>query len=561
MMLFWLKNHAHELSFKAKSVLALIISLTGIGVHLTYTAALTATSNTANMASTQFNGTLGLICLFLVGFIITLFYDRYSSDRYSRNNLEQNAVGFTHLNHNGHHPNTSETRKLDMSQLALIDTLTQLPNRYAFMQHLETATKRSQRNGNSLAVAFIDVDNFKQINDTLGHKIGDEVLQKIAKRLVAAVRGCDEVARIGGDEFIAIIEDVEHDQDCIAIVERMVSSVREACVINHAEMHLSVSIGIAIYPKCDNIDDLISAADTAMYRAKKDGKNQFRFFDEEIALASDQLIEFQYDLKNALANEEFVLHYQMKIDSITRMPIGAEAFLRWQHPIRGLLQPGEFMDAAERFGMSYAINNWVNEECCRTLQHLNALEIPFTIAINLSHQQIVNPNLVNDITAMLARYELPTSSVIFELTEAAAIKNQSLFHAQLSRFKAADIKVAIDDFGTQSSSIANLQNLQVSELKLDPTFTANIENNHKTRSIIQAIIELAHVLELNVVAESIETEDQRRILTELGCDHMQGYLFSRPLPKERLISLLKNLNLRFEDTGIFFAKNLEKVSH
>ena len=164
-------------------------------------------------------------------------------------------------------------------------------------------------------------------------------------------------------------------------------------------------------------------------------------------------------------------------------------------------------------------------------------------------------------TEMLERFNLPTSSVIFELTEAAAIKNQSLFHAQLARFKAANIKVAIDDFGTQSSSIANLQNLQVSELKLDPTFTANIENNHKIRSIIQAIIELAHVLELNVVAESIETEDQRRILAELGCDHMQGYLFSRPLPRDRLISLLKNLNLRFEESGVFFAKNIEEAVH
>ncbi len=549
MLIFWLKNQHGKFSFLAKSMLALMVAFTAIGVHLTYSSAVATSATAENTNIAQFNSSLGLICLFLVGVLITVFYEKFSN----------NSLGFTKTNAPESLPVAFEAPAVDMSQLALIDSLTQLPNRYALMQHLETATKRSQRNGNSLAVAFIDVDNFKPINDTHGHKVGDEVLQKIAKRLVTAVRGCDEVARIGGDEFIAIIQDVEHDEDCIAIVERMVHSVRESCIINHTEMHLSISVGVAIYPKCGNIDELISAADTAMYRAKKDGKNQFRFFDEEIAMASDQLIEFQYDLRNALANDEFVLHYQMKIDSITRMPIGAEAFLRWQHPIKGLLQPPEFMEAAERFGLSYAINNWVNEECCRTLQELNALGIPFTIAINLSHQQIINPNLVNDMAEMLERFHLPTSSVIFELTEAAAIKNQSLFHAQLARFKAANIKVAIDDFGTQSSSIANLQNLQVSELKLDPTFTANIENNHKIRSIIQAIIELAHVLELNVVAESIETEEQRKILAELGCDHMQGYLFSRPLPRDRLISLLKNLNLRFEDTGVFFSKNIEEA--
>ncbi len=238
----------------------------------------------------------------------------------------------------------------DANQLALVDHLTQLPNRRAMMQYLEAAINRSERNGTRLALAFIDVDNFKKINDSLGHNVGDSALQVIAKRLVTAVRGCDEVARIGGDEFIAIIEDVENHQDCIATVERMVHSVRESCVIDHAEMHLSVSIGVALYQNSGDIEALINAADKAMYRAKKDGKNQYRFFDEEIALAAEQLLEMQYDIKNALANDEFVMHYQIKIDSITRTPVGAEAFLRWQHPTRGLLSPADFMDAAERVG-------------------------------------------------------------------------------------------------------------------------------------------------------------------------------------------------------------------
>lgn len=447
----------------------------------------------------------------------------------------------------------------NLSHMAMVDTLTQLPNRRALMQRLDIATRRCERTGTSLAVAFIDIDNFKHINDSLGHQIGDEVLQEVAKRLVAAVRGCDEVARIGGDEFIALIEEVKSDEDSITIVERMVSSIREAYIVGHSDLGLSASIGIAMFPKDGNIDQIISAADAAMYRAKKDGKNQFRFFDADIALTSDQLLETQHDLKSALANDELKLHYQIKIDSISREPIGAEALLRWEHPVRGLLSPTDFMQAAERFGLSYAISAWVIEECCRTLHHLNYLHIPFSISINLSHQQLRNVNLVNEITVMLKRFNLPPSSLMFEIKESSAIRNKLLFSNLLERFKAADIKVAIDDFGTQPSSLAYLQHFEVSELKLDSAFITNIDNNHKTRGIIQAVIELAHVLDLNVVAEGVETEDQRRILTELGCDQMQGFLISRPVSEEKLIRLLKKLSIHFKSGGQFSIDDLKNL--
>lgn len=449
--------------------------------------------------------------------------------------------------------------KENLSQMAMIDTLTQLPNRRTLMQHLEAATRRSERSGTRLAVAFIDIDNFKQINDSFGHQVGDAVLQETAKRLVAAVRGCDEVARIGGDEFIALIEDVKSDADCITIVERMVSSIRETCIIKHSEINLSVSIGVAMFPRDGTIEQLISAADVAMYRAKKDGKNQFRFFDAEIALAADELLEMQHDLKSALANDELKLYYQIKVDSITRAPVGAEALLRWQHPVKGLLSPADFMQAAERSGLSYAISNWVIEESCRTLHRLNGLRIPFSISINILHQQLRNVNLVSEITDMLKRFDLPTSSMIIEITESAAINNQTLFNDQLKRFKAANIQVAIDDFGTQFSSLTHLQNWQVSELKLDATFTKNIESNHKTHGVIQAVIELAHVLGFNVVAEGVESEDQRKTLTELGCDQMQGFLISRPVPEEPLIRLLKKLSMHSKLTSQFLVDDLKKL--
>ncbi|MBA3695389.1 MAG: EAL domain-containing protein [Methylotenera sp.] len=439
----------------------------------------------------------------------------------------------------------------NLSQMAMVDTLTQLPNRRALMQHLDAATRRSERTGATVAIAFIDIDNFKQINDSLGHQVGDEVLKEVSKKLIAAVRGCDEIARIGGDEFVALIEEVKSEEDCVTIVERMVSSIREVSIANHSDWNVTASIGVAVFPRDGHIDALMSAADAAMYRAKKDGKNQFRFFDAEIALASDQLLETQHDLKHALANDELRLHYQIKIDSVTREPVGAEALLRWEHPVKGLLTPSIFMPAAERFGLSYAISNWVLEECCRTLHRLNFQHIPFSISVNLSNQQLRNSNLVSDIKDMLKRFSLPSNCIMFEITESAALKNQKLFNAQLQRFKEAGISIAIDDFGTQPSSLAYLQSLEISELKLDPVFISNIDKNHKTRGIIQAVIALAHVLELNVVAEGVETEDQRRILTELGCDQMQGFLISRPVPEEQLIRLLKKLSIQLESSSEF----------
>ena len=547
LIFFWIKNYSGKYQLLTKSIFAVLTSSAITGVNLVYMASIEIPLNDYSGTNAQFDSTLlgvtialGLICLFLVGFIVTIFYDKFSYDTFKFNELKN-----------------EDTQ--EVSRLALVDTLTQLPNRRALMQHLEAATRRCDRNGSSLAVAFIDVDNFKQINDSLGHQVGDQALQKVAKRLVTAVRGCDEVARIGGDEFIAIIEEVESYEDCITVIERMVSAVRESCTISNSEVHLSISVGVAIYPKDGNIQQLISAADTAMYRAKKDGKNQYRFFDSEIASAADHLLEMQHDLKNALANDELTLHYQIKIDSITREPVGAEALLRWEHPVKGLLHPADFMQAADRFGLSYAINDWVIEESCRTLQQLTSLSIPFNISVNISHQQMNNANLVSNINAMLSRYNLPKTSLIIEMTESTALKNQVIFNNQLARFKEAGIKVTLDDFGTYSSSLTNLQKWQVSELKLDPTFTEDIETNNRTRGVIQAVIELAHALDLNVVAEGIETEGQRELLADLGCDEMQGYFISRPLPEERLIGLLKNLDLNFTENGQLFFKELNET--
>ncbi len=309
-----------------------------------------ATQNQAEM--TMLSTALCVSLFILATFIISAL------DLFFRNHKVSGSVSREHL-----------------SKLALIDTLTGLPNRRALMAQLDAAVRRSERTGDSLAIAFIDIDNFKPINDIHGHQVGDQILKAVSNSLVSAVRGCDAIARIGGDEFIALIEEIKTDDDCVVIIERMLNEVRAIQIPNHSGIHISTSIGVAIYPKDGAIPDIMNAADSAMYRAKNDGKNKFKFFDAEIAAASHQLLETQQDLKHALANDELKLYYQVKIDSITHEPIGAEALLRWEHPIKGLLHPHQFMHAAERFGLSYAISDWVIEECCRTLHRLNYLHV------------------------------------------------------------------------------------------------------------------------------------------------------------------------------------------
>ncbi len=277
----------------------------------------------------------------------------------------------------------------ELSRMAMIDPLTLLPNRRAFLQHLESGIRRNSRMDKSLAVAFIDIDHFKPINDAYGHHIGDEVLRAIAKRLNAAVRGCDIVARLGGDEFVALIEDIKSDQDIVPIVERILHSLRDVFYVGQHEIVISASVGIAVSPRDGDPERLMICADAAMYRAKSDGKNRFRFFDSDIALASDRLLEIQNDLRDALSRNELKLHFQPKVDSKTHALMGVEALLRWQHPVKGSVAPEIFIPAAERFGLISQIGDWVIEESCRVSHRLREQGVHLKIAINLSPQQFV----------------------------------------------------------------------------------------------------------------------------------------------------------------------------
>ncbi|CAG0991893.1 putative signaling protein [Methylophilaceae bacterium] len=425
----------------------------------------------------------------------------------------------------------------ELNRIAMTDALTQLPNRRAFKQQLEAAITRSARQESMLAVAFIDLDDFKPINDAYGHHVGDEVLQIVAKRLGAAMRHCDLVGRIGGDEFLALIEDIKSDQDIVPIVERIIHSLQDAIHINHHEITISVSVGIAVYPKDGDIDRLLISADSAMYHAKGAGKNQFRFYDKEMGIASDRLLEMHQDLKLALKRDEFELYFQPKVDSKSFEITGIEALIRWRHPVKGSILPSVFIHAAERFGLMDRINQWVIEESCRTLHRLRSMGIQVQISINLAAQQFRDPNLVANIVELLNRFDLPHSCLMFEITSLMALNHPEQFNTKMDEFREAGIDIAMDDFGISNSSIAYLK--KVRQLKLDREITGKISEDRKSYEMTDALIRLAHALDLTVVAEGIETEAQSRLFRQLNCDMLQGYLFGRPVSGEKLPQLLQ----------------------
>jgi diguanylate cyclase len=439
------------------------------------------------------------------------------------------------------------------------DTLTLLPNRQGFEAQLNAA-KRSACMGKTFALAFIDLDHFKPINDTYGHHVGDAVLVAVAQRLNATVRACDYVARLGGDEFVAIIEDITVDEDITPIIGRVLDAINETFHIGQHDIHISCSVGIAVYPGDGDINKLMICADAAMYKAKENGKNQFKFFDAEIELASDQMLEMHRDLRQAIDNDEFLLLFQPKIDCKTQLPVGAEALIRWNHPTKGLLLPDTFLPAAERFGLINSINEWVVQECCRTIYQAKKVGINLNISINLASQQFRNANLVVEILEAIRRNDISASNLMFEIKETTAINNEAQFMTLLADFKNAHIKVALDDFGSHNFNLSYLQNLHVDEVKLDRVFIAQMNGTKASHAVVDAVIRLAHALDLNVVAEGVETEAQRTALTELGCNQMQGYLFSKAVPEKKLFALFNQTTLNIESNNPFLLSEYQASS-
>ncbi|HWP48522.1 MAG TPA: EAL domain-containing protein [Candidatus Limnocylindrales bacterium] len=440
-------------------------------------------------------------------------------------------------------------RKVAEMQLlhdAFHDALTGLPNRALFMNRLEHATERSKRRQNyQFAVLFLDLDRFKVVNDSLGHLAGDQLLVEIARRLVECLRPGDTVARLGGDEFAILLDGIESLNDAIRVSDRIQKELMSPFNLNGQEVCTTTSIGIAlntigyIQP-----DDLLRDADIAMYRAKALGKARYAVFDAGMHTRAVELLHLEASLRRAIEQQEFRLYYQpilcLKSGKIT----GVEALLRWQHPQRGLISPGEFIPVAEETGLIVAIGEWVIQTACTQSKAWQDMGLPpLFVAINLSARQFQHQNLLELIKKILKETGMAAQTLKLEITESIAMRDLDFSIPILKELSAMGVQILIDDFGTCYSSLGYLNRFPINALKIDQSFVKDIPNNADNAAIIKAIIAMAHSLKLKVIAEGVETEEQLTFLRSQACDEIQGYLLSHPLPAEVFARLYPTFSL------------------
>ena len=413
---------------------------------------------------------------------------------------------------------------------AFHDQLTGLPNRRLFKDHLELALVQATRRQSRVGVMFVDLDRFKLVNDTYGHLEGDELLRQCAQRIRDCVRAGDTVARQGGDEFTVLLPDLTASEDAMAIADKIAAELRRPFQVAGRDFFATASIGIAVFPEDGEASEqLLHNADTAMYEVKAKGKNAARAFSAEMHTGSLPRLELERDLRRALPNGEFVLHFQPQFSLRLGRVIGAEALIRWRHPLHGLMNPGSFMELAEETGLMSAISAWVMEEACRQLALWHAAgNADLRVAVNISPHEFSRPDLVERVSAVVARYGLPREALEIEITENVLLQDVPGVIDKLRQLRQRGIRIAIDDFGTRYSSLNYLRSFPINTIKIDQSFIRDIEGDDSISPIIVAIVGIARGFNLDLVAEGVETDMQRRVLARLGCDEMQGYLFARP---------------------------------
>jgi diguanylate cyclase (GGDEF)-like protein/PAS domain S-box-containing protein len=419
----------------------------------------------------------------------------------------------------------------ELKHLAHYDPLTDLPNRLLASDRLDHAVERCRRNRQSVGLMFVDLDFFKRINDTLGHGVGDQVLQVTAQRMRAAIRVEDTVARLGGDEFMVIMERISQPDDVAVIAQKIIAAVAAPMLIDGRELCTSASVGISLYPEdAQTCDGLLQAADTAMYAAKDMGRNSYAFYTSEMTSRVIHVVAMDRDLHRGLAQQELRLYYQPQFSLVTGAVIGVEALIRWQHWARGLLGAGEVIPVAERSGFIVDIGEWVMFNACRQAQEWRSQGLPpMRVAVNVSAQQMRNGRLLQAVGGALAETGLPPEDLEIEITE-SMLQNEEDCVQTLCELKRMGITLAIDDFGTGYSCLSSLKNLPIHRLKIDQAFTRGIPDDANDTAIAETIIAMAHRLNLSVMAEGVETEAQKDFLKRHGCEGMQGYLYARPMP-------------------------------
>ncbi|MFO7831446.1 MAG: EAL domain-containing protein [Desulfuromonadaceae bacterium] len=429
---------------------------------------------------------------------------------------------------------------------AFYDDLTGLPNRSLATERLQGAIQRARRNNTQAALLFIDLDQFKHVNDTLGHVVGDQVLVLFAQRIEKVLGDNARAARFGADEFLLQVENVKSMADIISLVDKVVESIGEPVSIEGFEISATVSIGISIAPDdSTDVNQLIRYADTAMYRAKERGRNCYQFFTPDMHQRAEQRLSLEGALRRAVERSELILHYQPQVDMRSGEVIGCEALVRWQHPEQGLISPFEFISLAEEIGLIHEIGAWVVDEACRQIGKWQSEGYPeLQVAVNVSPYQLQNKHLAQDILDTLMRHNLAPRTLEVEITETSLMLDTALAIAQMRDLSNGGVSLAIDDFGTGYSSLGHLHRFPIDKLKIDRSFVNNIDTSMEQggETIPRAIISLAHELGLQVIAEGVENQTQCEFLLHAECIAGQGYLYSKPLPPEEFLAYLANSN-------------------
>jgi len=436
-----------------------------------------------------------------------------------------------------------ENRKLDQERiywLAHYDALTGLPNRMLMAERSQQAIRLAQQNGTPLAVMFVDLDHFKHVNDSLGHRVGDDLLVEIAKRLRAIVRDRDTVARLGGDEFLLLLQGA-NAQGATRVASKLQEAGRQPYQIGHHELTMAPSMGIALFPQDgEDFDTLTQAADTAMYRAKADGRNTYRFFTPEMHAQSMRALRLENALRRALERNQLELHYQPQVTIETGAIRSVEALLRWNHPDLGAVSPAEFIPIAEDTGQILQIGEWVLRTALTQVRAWYAQGLSeLTVAVNLSAVQFRQPQLPELVSRILDETITPASQLELELTEGVAVNDPRSAIVTMDQLHARGVRLSMDDFGTGYSSLSHLKRFQIYKLKIDQSFVRDLGHDPNDRAIVSAIIRMAQALGMRTIAEGVETAEQLAYLREQGCDEAQGYFLSRPMPADQITALLR----------------------